>query len=640
MDRRLAHVGYHGWEPPSDLPLLERVRREVKLGGGYGKSGPLDLRQSPWLVPPLEAMMDHRIQKVNCLKGLQTGGSLVGEAAMLLRIKEDPCPMVMNFQTEAIRNKVWRIRLNELLSISPATRDVMPKDRHSLAYGIVSFPGCDLTIQGGGHNESNIQTISWQFIINDEVWQWEPGMLYQAEGRADAFGAARKIYNVSQGNHQESDWDEVFHEGIVHEFVVRCPSCGDWHPLVWTHRLDDGSWGGVVWENQKYLDGRPNVAHAQATVRYRCPLCGFYHERGDVAMRKLVAGGKYSTEWPQAAYHAMELPARVVGKPNGVPYIQSFHWNSLVSVSLDKLVSEWLTADYLHSLGNFTKKREFMQKKLSVFYSESMTETVVELNTGGYQMGDSYPAETDRIMAVDCQEGVGNDTPHFWVAIRAWVRGVGDSGLIWAGRLETEADLIEKQLELGVVAKFVVVDGRNKTAEVAAMCQRNGWLMLLGDDKVDFPHSVGKGRKRKIVRRVYSELKNYDVMKGRGVARYCKFLLWSNPTIKDMVWSLRSGKGVRFEAPVDVPEWYQDQFDSERRVKTRKGHQWVPKKKSNPNNHIWDCECMGVVRAIVADLLPFELMAPVDEVEENKKMKKAEKSLKENEQLELVVSET
>lgn len=613
MDLTLARIQHGAWERPNRLPITEWARQQIILPDAYAKSGPVDLRPSPWLIPPLEALMDHHVQKVNSLKGLQTGGSLVGEIYALYRIVEYPAPIMWNFQTEAIRDKAWRTRLGPLFRTAPCIKDIMPTDRQALSHDIISLPGCDVLIQGGGHNESNLQTLSIQVQINDEVWQWDPGLLYQAEGRTDAFGSAKKIYNISQGNERDSDWDVVFNEGVVHELVVRCPDCTKTHPLIWSQRLADGSWAGVVWENKKYLDGRPDIATAQATVHYRCPLCGHHHPANDAAMKKLISTCSYSTEYPSAAYHAMELPDRVVGNPPGVPYIKSYHWNSLVTVPLPELVKEWLTADAMHKLGDITLKKQFLQKKLAVYYTDTMTEQVAELQLSGYQMGEGYAGETDRLMSIDCQEGIGDDTPHFWVDVRGWIAGSGSSGLIWAGRVELEDDLVEMQRTHGVPAKYVVADGRNKTAQVAAMCGRHGWVMLMGDDRESFPHQIRKGRRKETVQKPFSKVQKYDVMKGKGPARYVNYLLWSNPTIKDMLHRVRHGNGVLWELPMDVPDWYRDQLDSEQRKKIRKGsrwgHRWEPKVRSNPNNHIWDCECMQFARALMAGLLPFDVSA-------------------------------
>jgi len=137
--------------------------------------------------------------------------------------------------------------------------------------------------------------------------------------------------------------------------------------------------------------------------------------------------------------------------------------------------------------------------------------------------------------------------------------------------------------------------------------------MLMGDDRESFPHQIRKGRRKETVQKPFSKVQKYDVMKGKGPARYVNYLLWSNPTIKDMLHRVRHGNGVLWELPMDVPDWYRDQLDSEQRKKIRKGsrwgHRWEPKVRSNPNNHIWDCECMQFARALMAGLLPFDVLA-------------------------------
>mgnify|MGYP000315462338 CR=1 FL=1 len=69
MDLGLARVQHAAWEPPNTLPIVEWARQNVVLPAAYAKSGPLDLRSSPWLVFPLEQLMSQRVQKVNFLKG-------------------------------------------------------------------------------------------------------------------------------------------------------------------------------------------------------------------------------------------------------------------------------------------------------------------------------------------------------------------------------------------------------------------------------------------------------------------------------------------------------------------------------------------------------------------------------------------
>lgn len=611
MDAGLARVQHSAWQPPDWRPIPEWARENVELPPGYAQTGPIDLRQSPWMHEPLAALQSHRVQKVNVLKGLQSGGSLIGELFALYRIDQDPGPMVWNFQTEHIRDKVWRTRIGPLLRTSPCTKNILPQERHKRSRGVLSFPQCDVTIQGGGHNESNLQTLSYQIVINDEVWQWEPGMLYQAEGRADAFKSAKKIYNVSQGSERESDWDVTFGDGRVRSLVVKCPKCRKCHPMVWSHRMDDGTFAGVVWETRKRSDGSADKARAKETARYKCPICGYEHPSGESAQKKLVQTCAYSAKYPDIQYAAFSMPEKTDEIDDSRWHsAESFHWNSLVATPLADLVGEWLAADDVHKRGSMHLKKEFIQKKLACFYSDDMAEEKRSLDLSGYRMGDGYPGETHRFAAVDVQQGRGDDTPHLWVVIRAFVKGSGSSGLIWCGRVETEDEMAAMQNQYGLRPADVALDGRDDTRRVAAMCQRNGWTMLMGDDKESFPHYIKSGRSKRKVLLPYSPVQHYDSKKGKGSARFVKFLTWSNPTIKDMLYRLRNGNGVPWQLPSDIPEWYEEQIDSEIRRKVVKGgrwgHRWEPKVRSNPNNHIWDCECMALVRAMVAGVMPFD----------------------------------
>ncbi len=621
MDARIAAIVYKCWALPDRRHLFDWCYDNVVLAGSFAKPGRLNLKASPWLRRPAESLMSHRVQRVNLLAGVQTFKSGLGQVYNMYRIKEDPAQIMHNFQTDDVSKDLFRKRIEPTMLASPSTRDIMPTLRTKKSRNVISFPGCDYTLQGGGKNESNLQSDSYQVVNNDEVWMWDDGFIGQAEARADAFGSMRKIINAAQAAEKESEWDQVFNAGLVHTLDVKCPDCKKRHPLLWSYQMPDGSWAGVVWERQKYIDGSANVELAIKTVHYRCPMCGFDHPTGEVAMRKLVSTCDYTTAFPNASYGEFDLSQ---GKPverRGNPSTHSYHWPSWVGVPLEQLVEEWLKADLAHKLGDITAKKDFFQKKCAIFWSDELSNEKSALQLSGYSMGTEYVGETDRFGVADTQEGRGDDTPHFWVSIRGWVKGVGSSGLIWCGRVETEDELVGVWHKYGVAPANVIVDGGNKMRKVAAMCRRHGWRMAIGSDKESFLHVNRKTKKKSYL--PYSPIQDFDTQKGRGRARYVKFFYWSNPTIKDMLSRLRSGAGVPWELPNDLPDWYHDQFDSEYRKRVKSGgqwkNQWLPKRKSNPNNHIWDCECMQLARAIVARVLPFdadldaEPMVPAEE---------------------------
>jgi phage terminase large subunit GpA-like protein len=274
MDSRIAALVYQSWTPPDRSPLIDWSYRNIVLAGSYAKPGRLDLNASPWLRRPAESLMNHRVQRVNLLAGVQTFKSGLGQVYNQYRIAEDPAQIMHNFQTEDVAKDMWRKRIEPTMEASPATRDILPTLRTKRSRNVISFPGCDYTVQGGGKNESNLQTDSFQVVNNDEVWIWDHGNIAQAEARADAFGEMRKIINSSQAAEKDSEWDQVFNSGLVHTLTVKCPGCRKRHPFLWSYKLADSSWSGVVWERKKYLDGTPNG------FLYSCGValfCGFNH---------------------------------------------------------------------------------------------------------------------------------------------------------------------------------------------------------------------------------------------------------------------------------------------------------------------------------------------------------------------------
>lgn len=610
MDARIAAIVYKSWTPADRRDLFDWCYDNVVLAGSYAKPGRLNLTTSPWLRRPAESLMNHRVQRVNLLAGVQTFKSGLGQAYNQYRISEDPAQIMHNFQTEDVAKDMWRKRIEPTMEASRATREIMPLSRMKRSRNVISFPGCDYTVQGGGKNESNLQTDSFQIVNNDEVWMWDHGNIGQAEARADAFGPMRKILNSAQASLKDTEWDQVFNAGLVHTLTVKCPSCAKRHPLLWSYKLADGSWAGVVWERKKYLDGTPNVERAMLTVHYRCPLCGHHHDRGEVAMRQLVSTADYSTDYPRAAYGEFDLSDAGAKEARGNPGTHSYHWPSWVAVPLEQLVEDWLKADHAHKLGDISAKKDFYLKKCAIFWSEEMNTDKIVLQLSGYSLGESYAGETVRFGTADYQEGRGDDTPHYWVVVRAWIKGMGSSGLIWCGRVESEEELVETWHTYGVAPDGVVVDGGDKQRMIAAMCSRHGWSFLIGSDKESFPHRLKRKGKSVAVTLPYSAVQRFDTQKGKGRARYVKYVTWSNPTIKDMLHRLRAGSGVPWELPNDVPEWYGDQLDSEYRQRINSRGQWkyrwVPKSKGNPNNHIWDCECMQLVRAMIAGVIPFD----------------------------------
>ena len=98
---------------------------------------------------------------------------------------------------------------------------------------------------------------------------------------------------------------------------------------------------------------------------------------------------------------------------------------------------------------------------------------------------------------------------------------------------------------------------------------------------------------------------------------------WSNLNIKDMLARMRRNQdpeqGVTWEVPGDAGGDYLAQMDSEARQKIK--GKWIWKKIGKRPNHLWDCECMQLVAALMMRIIGRE------SVEKDSAEEKDEKNL-------------
>jgi hypothetical protein len=93
-----------------------------------------------------------------------------------------------------------------------------------------------------------------------------------------------------------------------------------------------------------------------------------------------------------------------------------------------------------------------------------------------------------------------------------------------------------------------------------------------------------------------------------GLARpRCPVIRWSNPTIKDMVQMLRTGKMGKWEIPDDTPDDWHNHMNAE--VKRPKynpltGRTRLIWHRVKKDNHLRDCECMNLVGAMLSGCMP------------------------------------
>lgn len=578
------------FEVPDRRPPWMWCSEKVKLKGSPlgGKFKP---ELTPWLKEPLQEIADNRNQEVTCMCCVQGGKTtvLLMTAAWATRFQADA--MMVTCQNDADAKFLAKERLMPALESVKEIFDKIPTDRSKNSLLSISMPDMFIEIQGA--NESSLQSKPVRWVLNDEVYLWDTGLLQQARNRTTRFWN-RRILNVSTAGDSGCDLDLAFKDGDMREYFLCCPSClqvfnPKWEVIKWPEQED---WNWNTLRQSTYLE---------------CPLCKAQHKHTAEVHRKMLAGAKY-----------------VPQNHNNTPAKISFHWNSLVlapsEVSWGDLAVEWVKAEIESNKGNDAPRKEFITKRLAESWDANRFFNSAKLPT--IKIESTWPEEAYRFLTVDVQE------TEFWAVIRAWAKH-GASRLLWAGRMFSYEEAEAKANEMNVLPQCVFLDSSWDTRKVYLECaKRNtlvkingrpdwqGWRALNGEAEArkSFIYKP-KGGMATLLPYSYPA-KYVDPMMGKESKerRYAKLNFWSNIAIKDILKRLRDGKGAPWQAYEGAPNDWHEQMFSERRIQiydkyNKQTYKW--ERIGKRANHLWDCECMQVVAACMAGCIGGDV--PVQE---------------------------
>lgn len=523
---------------------------------------------------PLEALQDPTIRTLTIYKAVQTGGTLISEIWVAWLIDNDPGPTMWNFQTDEDAEEAAQSRIHPLFEHCPPVAQKLPRDRRKLKKTEIYFYNMWLLMQGPGM--SNLQTKSVKNQVNDEVWIWPPGRHGQAIKRTSAFSRNCKILNISQGGMKDDEMDLAYQSGTMEEWGFRCPKCNHLQPYTWDQMKYD--------TNDITHPNTWNFEELKKTVRYECVKCAHAIRDTPRERRQMNDSGQY-----------------IVTNPNASKENVSCHWPAWAcdSIKWDSLVEEWVRAQDLKKNGSIIQLKDFMQKRSAKPFEERYSEDKKAIINSDYSLGDVWPEEHERFIGIDKQKD------HFWMVCRAFSK-TGASRLIWKGRISVEEDLREKQIELGVTDRRVLKDSGYEASQVYKACARYGWTAMKGEYRESFPHPQEDGppvyKPFSLPRKVYASIGT-----DQKTRRYCPLILWSNPTIMDILDNLMHGKGPSWGVPKDVSEEYLKHMDSHtkrrRHDKMTGREKWEWVKIGTRPDHMRDCELQIIVAAIIAGLL-------------------------------------
>lgn len=570
----------------------------------YFRHGPtgqsFDFEIFPWLLEPAESFADYHAEETLFLAPPQVGKTLLCEAGICFFTSEDPADLVAYTHTEEMAHTWGEKRLIPALKACPPIRALLPQDPKAIRKTEILFG--HMVVECRPANESQTQSISRRIVMCDERWKWEAGRYDNARRRASSpiYEGRRKVCSFSNSGIYETDVEIQWRESDQRILVAECPNseCRVVHPFKFSERycrrVPKGVKGfEIQWDENDVT--RPHgvwqIDEVVKSVRLVCPSCKARHEdtpRIRAQLRKSMR------------YQAMNPGASSKNRAWAVSGVAVYPWGDLVKQFIRALAEL--------DLGDNSAMKEFVLKGLNEPWSDDVIFDTTTNSTGDYALGAGFPDAIMAAMTLDYQEL----EPHFWFVIRDWAQD-GRSRLREAGYLSTWEQVREKQKKEQIPDRYVHVDVTYDPTTVLENCAQYSWIALRGRDEDSFIHSKGL---KMPVRRFFSEPRVSDPSigterQGDPFRRRALEILWANTPVKDILSKLFSGKGVYFGIPRDVPQFYLNQMASERKqVVEHRGSQEIRRwlRVGKRPNHLWDCEAMQIVFALIKG--PLRRSAP------------------------------
>ncbi len=577
--------------PDPDGDIVDWLERNVKSVPYSPNPGPFRIESTPYLAPILRALQDPEIETIVVQGNVQSGKSMVLELWSTFVPARAPGPMLL-LQDVDLNAKDWqKTRLRPLWEATPATSAMLDQSERSEI--VTTRFKRNVTWVLGAENERNLQRRSIRYLGMDECWQYKQGHIKQAMARRTAFTWQGKTVLVSQGGSDGDDFTDLFNSTDRREWQFTCPHCQERQPYDWKQiKYPDNAKKDGAWDYDAVREG----------TTYACKKCDHRFLDRNSVRAELNANACFVPVNPNA-------PKGRVG----------FHFNALAmqwGLSWGDLAVECIeAAQAFDEHGEETKRRDFKQKRLALAWSEEPDDAGGEVLPSGYRMeqewseegavadgrlvGSPFPDGIQarskefhrlRFMAVDVQR------KGFYYIIRSWDAN-GKSRLIKWQYVDTWEQVRSEQLRLQVADQFVFVDSGDgpNVDDVYEHCAMWGWNATKGSGNQEFPWRINTPYGIKISQRPYSIPKVQQIGK-----RSCRLILFSNLMLKDSLTRLRR-KGEH-TYPEDAGDEYRRQMQSESRTRNETGRPiWV--QVGDRANHLWDCEVIGLLPALMARLV-------------------------------------
>lgn len=570
-------------------------RNKIKVRAGRADYYDPDI--APWGVAPLECANDGT-QKMTLIKPVQTGGSTVGEVALLFWMSvwaSGNCSYY--WQNDLAALKRWHTEFEKLMLACGPLMARTSGDRHDWKDALVILPHLNFQMRGVNTDRS-VASDSFRGIVNEELHDveggWKPGRLEQTYARQTVFWN-KVCFNISNAGFKHSDLHKAFLAGTQQHWEVKCPGCGLYHEMHCRWDKKKPELGGLRYDADGCRLGNYDYDYPKLVANgifYEMP-CGF-KVRDDVTERKnLSRAGRYSEPKNKGALLTERSFTYEAVACDFVPWIDIIKRKHAARKSAEVYKDYKPWTDYL---------REVECQFVDLMKDRPAPERVTITTSERKKNREGLPNRNYRFAFADWQRGKDNDLPHFWLLIQDWTDG-GDSLIVFEGRVDSENELVAILNEHGVTPISVAVDSGWDTPNIYSLCLRRGFNAVKSDDKLYWRWEDG-------TERFYDRQKPLFI---QANAMPCRpddpssepdFILYSKYVTMERLIYMQQSKEIKYEIPADVSDDFTSHFNSwtVEQVRQKDGQTVMKWRQTRDDDHLFQC---------AAGILPFADLAGI-----------------------------
>jgi len=389
-------VVFNAWakaiKPPPVLSVAQWAdAHRILSAKGSSEPGPWRTDRVPYLREIMDNLSDRSpVRRIVVKKSTQVGLTEVGLNWIGYSIHRRAGALLVYVPTRELRKRWVVQRLDPMIADTDVINEIASHRKRDTANSedVKVFPGC-LVFLNGANSTNAARSSSAGLILLDEIdsFPWDLGgegdPIGLIERRASNFPRRKLLLISSPTNAEASRIDDEYEASDQRRYLVPCPDCDHYQPLVWSNLQWDDSLSRVV---------------------YVCAECGVeIEEHHKPAM---LAAGRWVAQRPQRAtrgYHINGLYA-----PLGLGY------------SWRELVRDWKAAQ-----GDVSKLKRFINTALGeVWRDERARDLTAEALA---ERGEPYALRTVPPGCLVLTAGVDTQDDRLAIQVLGW----GAGGVCW-----------------------------------------------------------------------------------------------------------------------------------------------------------------------------------------------------------------